>query len=266
MELIERTLEYGRKDTFTIYPLGDSHLGQVQAAEDSLKEKIEEIRTTKNAYWLGMGDLVDCILPHDKRWDLGLVAPWVEKQNIAESERQRAKEIFMPIAGKCLGLLDGNHEYNLKLYSHYDMTHNLCNDLKAPYAGYQCFLILTFKRKGSNESHVIKIHAWHGAGAAQTEGAQLLRLKRLVKEFDASVYFMGHLHSITHDITDRLAVVNHRIKQRPQIATITGSWLKGYQLKMNASYIERYGYRPSHLGCPRIKIIPDKQRILYESE
>ena len=266
MEIIEKTFEYSRPDVFTLFPLGDAHFGQTQTAEKQLKQKIQEISTMENAYWLGMGDLGDCILPHDKRWDLGLVADWVEKQNIAESVRQKIKGMFTPIADKCLGLLDGNHEYNFKLFSNYDLTHNLCQDLKAPYAGYQCFLILTFKRKGSNESHVVKIHVWHGAGAAITEGAQLLRLKRLVKEFDASIFCMGHLHSIVHDITDRLVVKNHRIKQKPQIATITGSWLRGYMLGANASYIERYGYRPSHLGCPKISIEPDSQKIWYESE
>jgi len=266
MQVLEKTLFYSRSDTFTIYPIGDAHLGQKQVAEDKLRRKVEEIGTIKNALWLGMGDLGDCILPHDKRWDLGLVSDWVKKQNIAESVRQRIKGIFLPVSAKCLGLLDGNHEYNFKLYSQYDMTGNLCQDLGVAYGGYQCFIILTFKRKGSKESHVVKIHAWHGAGAAQSEGAQLLRLKRLVKEFDASIYFMGHLHSIVHDITDRLVVENHRIKQKSQIATITGSWLKGYMLGVDASYIERFGYRPSHLGCPCIKIQPDTQEILYQSQ
>jgi len=266
MQIIERTIEYSRSDVFRVYPIGDAHFGQIQTAENHLKAKVQEIAENPNAFWLGMGDLSDCIAANDKRWDIGLIAPWVEKQNIAESVRQRVRDVFKPIAKQGIALLDGNHEYTYKLYNQYDMTHNLCTDLEIPYGGYQCFVILKFKRKGSNESHVITIHAWHGAGAATTEGAQLLRLKRLVKEFDADIYLMGHLHSIVHDITDRLTVRNHRVRQIPQIATITGSWVKGYMLGIDASYVERFGYRPAHLGCPMIEIEPDEGVIRYISE
>jgi len=34
MEVIERTIEYSSKDKFTLYPLGDMHLGVTHCAEE----------------------------------------------------------------------------------------------------------------------------------------------------------------------------------------------------------------------------------------
>jgi len=265
MQLIDKAIEYGRPDTFYIYPIGDIHAGSIHCAEHKIRDKVEEIRQQRNAYWIGMGDYADSITQKDRRWNTQEIANWVERDNIAETERQFVSNLLKPIAKKCICLLTGNHEETIHKELQYNLTGNVCKDLDVPYGGYSSFIRLLFKRKGSTESHIVKVHAWHGAGAAQTEGARLMRLMRLVNEMEADVYLMGHLHAMTQHQPDRLAIRGNKIKSVPLIAAITGSWLTTYTQNAPPSYAEMLGFKPSRIGCPCILITPDKQEIVYQA-
>lgn len=262
MEVVEKNISYTRPDAFHIYPLGDIHAGSINCAEADIKAKVKEIQESENTYWIGMGDYCDAILKNDKRFDIAGLAPWVKKDNILESQRTWLRELLAPIAPQCIGMLTGNHEETVHLHYQTDFTRNLCGDLGVPYAGYSAFFVLTFDREGSNESHQYIVHGWHGAGAAQTEGARVMRLMRLVNEIgSARLYLMGHLHSVTTYHCDRLLYSRGRVKSQYIIATITGSWLKAYAQphkdeSLTPSYAEMKGYKPSVLGCPIINISP----------
>ena len=262
MKVLEKRFDYTRPQQFRIYPLGDIHAGSVDCAERAVREQRDIIKKDRDGYWIGMGDIIDAITESDKRWDTKGIASWVKHDNIIESQRKFAVELLKPIAHKCIAYLSGNHEEAVHSNHNNDISLNICEDLGLPYAGYSCFIELFFTR--STESHKYTIHAWHGAGSAQTEGAQLMRLKRLVKENEADVYLMGHLHTIVHDITDRLSVRGHKIKSVPRIATITGSWKKSYN-EESIPWEETKGFRPAHIGCPIIIFEPDKDKIIYQS-
>lgn len=127
--------------------------------------------------------------------------------------------------------------------------------------GYACFVELHFSRAGSTERRLVQVHAWHGAGSAQTDGARLNRLTRLVNDFQADIYLMGHLHTIMTLPAQRIMCRNGRVKQVNLAVAMTGSWVKGYgQPKgnehYNPSYVEEKGYKPNRLGCPIVHIRP----------
>lgn len=224
----------------------------------------------KNAYWIGMGDYADCILKDDKRFDIGGLAPWVKADNILETQRKWLNDLFSPIASKCIAFLTGNHEEKVHKTYQVDFTRNLSEDLKIPYAGYHCFINLGFNRHTPSGNDTYIIHAWHGAGSAQTEGARLMRLMRLVNDIQADIYLMGHLHAMTQHTPDRLIYFRGKVKSVKLAALITGSWLKAYtQPKegetMTPSYAEVAGYKPSRLGCPCIVLYPDAKSFWVES-
>ncbi|MCK5236309.1 MAG: hypothetical protein KAR06_04910 [Deltaproteobacteria bacterium] len=267
MEVVEKVIEYTRSNHFKLYSFGDIHLGAIQSAEEQIAEKV---RQERDAYWVGMGDYADCIIKNDPRFDMEGLAPWVKKGNIVESQRIKVRELFKPIADKCLGLITGNHEEEIHKRNQNDITRNLCGDLNVPYLGYSCFLLLTFRRAKSSESHQYIVHAWHGAGAAQTEGARLMRLMRLVNEVQAHIYLMGHLHAMTQHTPDRLVCVRGRVKSLKLAATITGSWVKTYMQpigsqELSPHYGEMKGYKPSRIGCPVVNIRPAHDEFTIES-
>uniref|UniRef100_A0A6M3LV81 Calcineurin-like phosphoesterase domain-containing protein n=1 Tax=viral metagenome TaxID=1070528 RepID=A0A6M3LV81_9ZZZZ len=264
MEVIIREIEYKRADIFTLYPFFDPHLGARECAESMLKDKVAECAGLgRLGIAIGGGDFLDCITHNDRRFSMNGLADWVEKSNIVDSQRRRCEEIFKPITERkqWLGMGTGNHEEMIHIFHDDDVIRNLCRDMNAPYAGYHAFYILKFKRSGK-VTHSLTIHSWHGAGAAQTEGARLSRLVRLVNDIQADIYLMGHLHTITTYTPDRLTVKNGRVKSTRLVAAICGSWLKTYNQAdknetQDPTYGEKKGYKPARIGMPLIKIIPD---------
>ena len=98
-----------------------------------------------------------------------------------------------------------------------------------------------------------------------------MRLMRLVNEFEADIYLMGHLHAKSTYETARLGLSNGRIWNKPVKAAITGSWLKAYDQpdegeEADPSYVEKKGYKPSVIGMPIIEITPDNYNNPHECE
>ena len=273
MEVIFKEIQYNRPDVFYLYPFFDAHLGAIESAEKQLNHKVKECANRgKYGLALGGGDWCDCITSKDKRWRTNGIADWVEKRNIADSQRRRAKEIFNPLKeeGQLICVGTGNHEEEIHRMHDDDITRNICRDLGVPYAGYQAFIVLKFVRAGKNTHHLV-IHSWHGTGAAQTEGARLMRLVRLVNDIEADIYLMGHLHAMTSHTPDRLVQRDGRVRSVKLAATICGSWLKTYAQPhegeiLDPSYGEEKGYKPSRIGMPIIRITPDYYNNPLENE
>ena len=244
------------------------HIGNAGCTEKDLKNYITKIKNDDKGFIIGMGDYADCIIKDDKRFQSGGLAKWVEKDNIIQSQLDYVTDLFTPVKDKIICLLTGNHEEQIHDKYQNNFTVNLCRNLGVPYAGYTCFIELKFTR--GTPLNVIKVHAWHGSGAAQTEGARLMRLMRLVNDIEARIYLMGHLHAITYHTPDRLICSNGRVRSERLAAVTTGSWLRTYTQTKTAepvppSYGEKAGYKPSRLGCPVIHICPDKDIVTVEA-
>lgn len=256
-----------------LYPFFDPHLGAAESAEKQLEKKVEECANRgRLGIAVGGGDWMDSITSKDKRWSNNGLADWVEKTNIVDSQRRRAKEVFKPLKeeGQILGIGTGNHEEEIHRRHDDDVIRNLCRDFDVPYLGYQCFIELKFQRAGKT-THSLLIHSWHGSGAAQSEGARLMRLMRLVNDIQADIYLMGHLHAMLSYTPDRLICRNGKVRSIKLAATICGSWLKTYNQPhegetQDPTYGEEKGYKPSRIGMPIIRITPDNYNNPYEQE
>jgi len=274
LEVVQVTIPYRRPDVFHFYPFGDIHSGSTECVEDKIRDKVLECANRKNAYALGMGDYSDCITKNDSRFNIDGLAPWVEKSNIVESQRDwltnKKTGLLVPLVeeGKLIALGTGNHEEEIHMRHDNDIARNLCKDLNVPYGGYAYFLIVNFVRHTTTRQFIF--HCWHGAGSAQTEGARLMRLMRLVNDVQADIYLMGHLHAITIHTPDRLVCSRQgRVRSDILIAAITGSWLKTYPQPhkgemLSPTYGEKKGYKPSRIGCPVIHIEPDENKATIE--
>ena len=273
MEVIIKEIFYRRPDIFYLYPFFDLHLGAIESSENALIRKVAECANRgRKGLALGGGDWADCITTKDNRWRGNGLALWVEKSNIVDSQKRRCEEIFNPLKeqGQLLGIGTGNHEEEIHRRHNDDIARNLCRDMNVPYAGYQSYIVLKFSRAGKT-THSLVIHSWHGAGCAQTEGARLMRLVRLVNDIEADIYLMGHLHTMTSYTPDRLIYHDGKIKSIKLAATICGSWLKTYNqpnegILQDPTYGEEKGYKPSRIGMPIIRITPDNYNNPKEQE
>jgi predicted phosphodiesterase len=220
------------------------------------------VRNDSHSRVILMGDLCDAILVGDKRWENNGLAEWVERDNIMESQRRKVVELFSPIKNKILCALTGNHEEKVHSTCQVDTTRNICSDLGIDYGGYQSIIVLNFNRKNSNQTTQIKLHAWHGAGAAQSPGARTLRLMALATSFDVDIVLMGHLHAKNVYTTTRLGVnQEYKITAKPIHAACTGAWLKAYEQGGVISYAERAGFKPTDLGTITVEIKPSSRDI-----
>ncbi len=264
MQVKEIVIPYHRPDTIRVYPIGDVHGGTKHCAEEKLQRQIKKIKDDPYAYWIDMADKCEFIAPSDPRWDSGAIADWVHPDNVAVDESEWYMDMFSPIKDKCLGLLEGNHELSIKRHSHIDVQKNICEGMGLDNLGYACFIRLCFTRGGRNSIHFTGFFT-HGAGCAITAGAKLIRLQRLMDNFDADIVASGHVHDIVTYTKPYMTLdkENH-IKQRVKVGAMTGCWFRTYTEGVSSSYGEQKNFPPVTLGCPVFTIIPDKGILKVE--
>lgn len=205
----------------------------------------------KKCVWVGTGDYGDAIIPTDPRFDfdsidLNLKTP---QEQYAEIER-----MFSPIADKCLGLLDGNHDIlHWKKHEH-NYVKELSANLNVPYLTISAYLRFFFQKFNVN----FDVYVHHGWTSSRTKGGVISRIYDLANIFPwADLYVMGHVHQI--GIGDKRASLyvddELEIRDKLQWFCFAGSFLKGY-VKGKTSYVEEKTYRPNVLGSPILTIVP----------
>ena len=249
---------------FKLFCLGDTHLGTIHSVEDDIKRKINEIKETKNAMWIGMGDYAEFITPSDKRFDPDerSIADWVHLDNIGHDETQFVSKLFEPIKHKCIGLLYGNHENKMRIYNHENVQKNLCESLGVDNLGYSCFIRFHFKRENSTESHLITGAFTHGSSGAITEGAKLMALMRWMNSMNADIYAYAHLHDYIEKSKTRMIVDDSRkIKAKTSYGVTTGAWFRTYTQGIESSYGEQKVFPPVEICCAVFTINPNTGEI-----
>lgn len=195
----------GRGDEFEIIPLGDIHIGARGCAEKPLKKQVKEIADNPNAYWIGGGDLLDAIKPQDsKRYDVDTMPDWMlegdalttrEKLNdLLLQQLNRLCEILEPIKFKCIGCLEGNHEFSIRKYYNENIQKAICNRLDCKNLTDEAVIRLRFKR--SHASATVIIYLRHGYGGGRTAGTEPMKLARMMAEWEmADICLTGHTHT-----------------------------------------------------------------------
>ena len=73
-----------RASTFTLYPLGDVHLGNVACDESLFRAVVNRIADDDRALWVGMGDYCDFINRTDPRFDPDSLPRWVKMSHLSD--------------------------------------------------------------------------------------------------------------------------------------------------------------------------------------
>lgn len=254
-------------DRFTLYCLGDTHIGNKGCWLSGLRQDVALIAADPHAVVIGMGDFGDYISPADKRWDPATITPDAKVAALSDWGGYIARMVvaeLKPLKGKFMGMLYGNHENKYQL-QHAQQLHGwVCTELETKNLGYSCFIDLSFRKKTpssrrSNSTYrSYRIFAHHGAGAAQTSGGKINRLVRFMNANEADVYLIGHLHEKDPKRVDYLAADAkcETLIERRKLGVFTGSYLRTYDESEHAGYGEIAGYSPVPLGCSQIEFTP----------
>jgi len=257
MQVTRKVLKFSSREEadWRLIPLGDDHLGHANFDHDLHQKTIDYIADTPRTLWIGMGDYCDAITAKDHRYDPHAVDP---RWPTPDKQYRAITEMFKPIADKCIGLLDGNHDLRHWKDHNHNYVDGLAYDLKVPYLTITAYTRLVFQREsGKQPKHnQFNIYAHHGWTSSRTAGGRVLRIQDLAKTFPGlPLYLMGHVH-VRGEAPPKvnLSVDKHlRIIHREERFVFTGGYLKGY-LPGAASYVEEQGYVPTSLGSPVIEI------------
>lgn len=278
-----RYLVYSDKGAaFSLWCIADMHLLNVGVAEGRLREDIQAIADDPFSFWFGAGDYCDFIGVGDNRWDPEAMALYVKVQDLGrlgQMGRDLAAERLSPIADSCLGIGVGNHELSyMKHNEQMDLVKNMAAMLDTWYLGYSSFTDLVFiycprckgcpklvaeddAPKGEDRFRVrVMIH--HGHGYARTQGGKINKLMGFMRNFDADITFIGHLHDQLLKSRVRLRADSRceELVDIPQIGMMTGTYLRSYA-PGNIGYGELKAYEPAPLGAVSVQVRPYEREL-----
>lgn len=255
---------YTAGDVFTLYPLGDIHLGSANCDRGLLRETIQEIEADPLARWGGMGDYCEWIAPNDPRWHGGGIDAGVVSldaiDRLGDVYVDVLVDLFRPIIGKCWWFGEGNHEETFQKYHHTDLSRRVLSALGRPdlQAGWSAITRVEFD-DGQNHRNGWRIYHAHGWQGGRQDGAKVNQARALMAYIDADIYLQGHSHS-------RFIVAQSRLSTDPGFTRLvaqdvyvghTGSFLRTMQQDATG-YAERRGYPPTSLGPIKLRFRPGR--------
>jgi hypothetical protein len=273
-----------RSESFKIVFFSDLHWLAAACAEKEVLKTRDEIKNDDHSFPIGGGDYAEFIGYEDKkRFDPDAVSERLKIKDLGKLGKKSYEEvagIFRPIKQKVLGMIVGNHEREyLRRKQQEDLHAWMCTELGVLNAGYSCFMDLVFVRtssvkkptllrgvpagiKSTSHAETFRVFCHHGAGAAQTKGGKINRLVSFMRNFEADIFFMGHVHD---QMGARLTPLGcnadcTKITHRTKVGVISGSYLKTYAQGVT-TYGEQKGYEPVTLGAAWVRIFPDSRRL-----
>src|ERR1700678_3695415 len=164
-------------DSPILAPLYDVHCGSPQQDEDMLDRHLRWIADTPNVFsWAG-GDVTENIT------DAKMGPPPLSN----EDQIYLASRKLAVVQHKLFFKLAGNHEDRTYKHSQTSSSRRIADIIKVPHFGDYCFC--TIKWRGNN----FRLLAHHGAGGAQTAGAQRNSARKELTWAKPDILFDGHL-------------------------------------------------------------------------
>ena len=240
--------------------ISDEHFGDPKQDLNLLIKRQTAILDDPNRYTAFGGDMVNNIMPKDKRWSLESSkynSLTLEKHEWEETHEDLFKENLRLIkSGKAPKIwygLDGNHEIN-----DVNIDHHWMIDLFEPhgikYIGSSGFIGVQFTFKGTTIRRY-KIAVAHGFGGGASPAQAL---DNFMQNKVADVFLMGHFH---HKSTDEQLVFDFSWKEKQYIerkvllgntGNFTNSVIRG-----RTSWLERRNkFKPSPPGTITISFKP----------
>ena len=277
MNIIEKVIEVESvADTFEIYPIGDVHIGAYNCAEKHFKAFVAYIKDRPNAYWVGGGDYCNLITPSDVcRYDVRAMANCIftgsamnikeALMDISKQERERFVEMVEPIKDKCIGLIEGNHEYSIMKHANNGHHWVMCDELGVPSLTDCAFIRFRTKQIITNAGSSVTMFILHGMGGGRTPGAEPNHLARLAGWNDSDIILRGHSHTFRIEPSEPRLYIPHKgalpdeCMQREVFKGNWGCWLKSYAVGPS-TYDSRANYPPRPLRAMVIKVKPLHKR------
>ena len=228
----------------------DVHIGNTYCDEKKFQEYLAE--ADENTYFLGGGDLIDCVIVTDqKRYRKTVDASTGD--SVLDYQRDRAIDILKPFKDKILVLGSGNHEDNIVKRCGTNITKTICQVLGIPYGGYSYFERLILEN-GTNRRK-IDFHVHHGYGGGRSDGGDLTKYSRDSGNYEADVFLYGHGHKLQHYSKPIIGTNGKKLVAKSRTVVLCGTFLKTLSDGEDPTYSEIAGFSPISIGAPTISIM-----------
>jgi hypothetical protein len=291
MKIIERNLPASHN----VYLTSDKHYGTILQHKHGIKKFIDMVKNDPIGYWCDLGDLSEGITVDDPRYCHLTTNP---EENTTLLQYEAYVKDHLPIADKCLVILEGNHDWKLGAKVGSFVRHNVCARLGEEigvlaenlYGTYSC--VLAIHNKKGKLLYKMFLHHGPAMGSINSsaddplrrEANMMLSLKRKLRELagDCIIMAMGHTHKLlVKPPISRLYLTyeNGKSKQHYTKSEQTQKFIPeddrwyvndGCFYKLHemgkSGYAERAGYAPNELGFIKVKvengIIKDVEKII----
>lgn len=181
-------------ENLELHIFADEHLGDPHSDVARLKQRIEYVKNTPNAYCIMNGDIID----NATKTSIG--DSYSNTLNPME-QIARAVELFGPIADKILCITHGNHENRTYRKEGIDISKVIATQLGLAdrYSPTSAVLFIRFGQPKNRHfdpkrKMCYTIYALHGSGGGRKEGAKAIRLADMAAIIDCDIYIHSHHH------------------------------------------------------------------------
>lgn len=227
-----------------LVPISDTHIGSPQFQEHCLKEVIDFIKDTPNAYCVLNGDIVDMCLPDS------VGSADIYDQISPDVAVSMACLLFNPIKDKILCVTEGNHEYRQTKLTMISPLMQFCTYLGIPdkFSPNGAYLFLRLKQR-SQTTKVFRVYITHGVSNSSVVGGKIKKLCDYANMIDADCYIVGHSH-LPATLKQDYIMANSEAKR---LFTTTRLFVNSCAyLSSMGGYGERKGYVPATISQPKI--------------
>jgi len=244
-------------NTIKVYFIGDVHEGAVNSRTDLLQKAIDMIAAEDDAYWIGIGDMIDAINYHDRRFNVREVSDYYRVSDLDDLPKKQADrliQLLSPISHKCLGLLTGNHEDTVRQRMGLDIVSYMCGVMGTTFLGKKAYVSIgsLVNENRGRPYFMVDFCVAHGSGGGgKTAGSAINKCVDMMQWDTADVYIIGHLHSMMLKSGVRNKVRGNSLAKEKVYYGVNGSFLMKSSFESDAYFEDACGMEtvPGMLVC-----------------
>ena len=235
MEFFEHTFNVDKY--FTLYPIGDWHLGSAQSDVTFVKNHIQRIKKDPLGFAVLMGDLTENSI-------VGSAGNVYDQIKDPHSQLNEVVSLLSPIQDKILFGVESNHSSRTKRVAGLSIDRLICDAIHVPY-GISFLAYFTAKSIKRKQSYGYECYFHHGASSGITKGAKVSAAVKLVSIVPcAEALFIGHTH-LTSRIPEEFKTSVSSAGNRHPVNRKRFIYSTGSALSYDGSYAEEKGYPPA---------------------
>lgn len=240
-------------DNLEIHIGADWHIGDKFCDEAIIKQRLDYIKNTPDAYLILNGDLLN------NATKTSISDCYAEELTPIE-QIERVTNLLEPVKDKILAITQGNHENRTYNKEGIDLTYLIAKQLKISdrYSKTTGYLFIRFGKNDKGRKQLYTIFCNHGSGGGRKEGAKAIRLADMASIVDADIYIHSHTHlpMIMKQGFYRVDYQNSFIGHVDKLFVNTASALD------YGGYGEAFEFKPNSKDTPTIYLSGNKKRMV----